>query len=59
MQVVSRWKIEEKVVELLHEHGRARMRGKWEFRVDGEVKLYGTGTIRQAWEAIYLRRKLP
>jgi len=59
MKTVAQWTIDQQVVELLHEHARSRVRGKWEFRVDGVVKLYGVGTVRQAWEAVYLRRKLP
>ncbi len=59
MLIVARWTIEKDIIELAHEHARARMRGKWEFRVNGEVKMYGEGTVRQAWEAVYLRRKLP
>lgn len=59
MNVVARWNIDDQIVELLHEHARSRLRGRWEFKVDGLVKLSGVGTVRQAWEAVYLRRKLP
>ncbi len=58
MKVIARWEDETREIELLHENGRHRERGRWEYRVDGEVKMYGKGTPSRAREAVSTRRKL-
>ncbi len=58
MRVVESWTVESKDIEILHECGRAGEAGRWEYRVDGDVKMYGRGTPQEAREAISTRRKL-
>lgn len=59
MKVIETWQTDSKSIELLHEKGRTKTRGRWEFRVDGEVKMYGEGTPRNARKAVFTRQKLP
>ena len=58
MKVIANWQDESKNKELLHESGRRQDRARWEYRVDGEVRMYGEGTPSNAREAISTRRKL-
>lgn len=58
MRVVESWTVGSQEIEILHEHGRADDEGRWEYRVDGDVKMYGEGTPKEAREAISTRRKL-
>lgn len=58
MKVIKSWTIGTKVIEIAHETGVANESARWEFRVDGEVKIYGTGTPRKAREAVFARRNL-
>ncbi len=58
MVVIASWTVDSRKIELMHEHARSRVRGKWEYRVDGEVKMYGYGTPQEAREAMHSRRKL-
>jgi len=59
MQVIASWNIDAKKIELLHEDPRTNTRGHWEYRVDGEIRMYGYGRPREARTAVYTRRKLP
>lgn len=58
MQLLAQWDVDSKKIELLHEDPRGDERGHWEFRVDGEVRMYGYGRPREARTAVYTRRKL-
>lgn len=58
MKVIATWEDDAKQRELLHESGRHEESGRWEYRVDGEVKMYGEGTPSRAREAVSTRRKL-
>lgn len=58
MVTIAAWNIDSKKLELIHEHARRRVRGRWEYRVNGEVIMYGYGTPEEAREAVYTRRKL-
>ena len=58
MKVIDAWQDDKKRIELLHESGKHEERGHWEYRVDGEVRMYGEGTPRGAREAVHTRRKL-
>lgn len=59
MVVIACWNVDKNRVEIVHEHARSRIPGRWEYRVNGEVKMYGWGTPREARDAVYTRRKLP
>lgn len=59
MQVIATWTVDSKKIELLHETPSADARGRWEYRVDGEVRMYGYGRPREARTAVFTRRKLP
>ena len=58
MQIIARWELDSKTIELLHEDPAGGERGNWEYRVDGEVRMYGYGRPREAKSAVYTRRKL-
>ena len=58
MQIIAKWDIDTKKIELLHEAPEDGERGHWEYRVDGEVRMYGYGRPREARDAVYSRRKL-
>ena len=59
MKTIKEWNIGNLKIEILHETGEARDRRRWEFRVNGEVRMYGEGTPRHAQQAVFTRRKLP
>ena len=59
MVIIAKWNVDQKSLELAHEHARRRMKGRWEYRVNGEVVMYGYGSPEEAREAVYTRRKLP
>lgn len=58
MKVIASWKDKKKQIELLHESGKREDRAHWEYRVDGEIRMYGEGTPKGAREAVFTRRKL-
>lgn len=58
MKTIAQWNVDSTEIEILHESGRKEERGRWEFRVDGEIKMYGEGTPDSAREAVSTRRKL-
>ncbi|MFB6264171.1 MAG: hypothetical protein ABEL76_11180 [Bradymonadaceae bacterium] len=58
MKVVNSWEVDSKEIELLHESGQPSDEGRWEYRVNGELKMYGRDTPRGAREAVSTRRKL-
>lgn len=58
VQIIASWDVDRKKIELLHEDPEQGEPGHWEFRVDGEVRMYGYGRPREAREAVYSRRKL-
>lgn len=58
MQILVSWTVDTKKIELLHENPTENDPGKWEYRVDGEVRMYGYGRPREARRAVYTRRKL-
>lgn len=58
MQVIASWDVDTKKIELVHEAPQGE-RGHWEYRVDGEVRMYGYGRPHEARNAVYTRRKLP
>lgn len=59
MQIIKKWDVDKQKIELLHENPAQGERGRWEYRVDGEVKMYGYGRPREARTAVFTRRKLP
>ena len=59
MKIIKSWKIDKVTIEILHESGQPLHKARWEFRIDGEVRMYGSGTPRSARDAVYSRRKLP
>ncbi|MFB6351580.1 MAG: hypothetical protein ABEN55_23825 [Bradymonadaceae bacterium] len=58
MKVIANWEDDAKTKELLHESGKRQDHARWEYRVDGEVRMYGEGTPSKARQAISTRRKL-
>jgi hypothetical protein len=58
MVVIAEWDVDSKKIVLLHECPDEGARGNWEYRVDGEVRMYGYGRPREARSAVYTRRKL-
>ena len=58
MQVIAEWKVEQKKIQLLHEAPADNARARWEFRVNGELRMYGYGRPKEARSAVYTRRKL-
>lgn len=58
MKVIANWEDDTKKKKLLHESGKREERGRWEYRVDGEVRMYGEGTPKKARQAVSTRRKL-
>ena len=58
MQVIAEWKVDTKKIQLLHEAPKTGERARWEFRVNGELWMYGYGRPREARSAVYTRRKL-
>ena len=58
MKVIKSWQIGETILEIAHETGNPGDRARWEFRINGEIRIYGTGTPRNAREAIFTRRNL-
>lgn len=58
MHVIAEWNVDTKTIQLLHEDPATGERARWEFRVDGELRMYGYGRPREARTAVYTRRKL-
>jgi len=58
MKIIANWEDESNTKQLLHENGRREERGRWEYRVDGELRMYGEGTPSKARQAVSTRRKL-
>lgn len=58
MKVIANWTVDQEEIEILHENGHSEEEGRWEYRVNGEVRMYGRGTPHSAREAVSTRRKL-
>lgn len=58
MQVIASWNVDSRKIELLHENPEPNEAGHWEYRVNGQVRMYGYGRPREARSAVYTRRKL-
>jgi hypothetical protein len=58
MEIIANWTVDKEQIEILHENGRSDEEGRWEYRVDGEIRMYGHGTPDSARQAVSTRRKL-
>lgn len=58
MEVVAHWNVDGEEIEIRHENPNTDEEGRWEYRVDGEVRMFGRGTPSSAREAVATRRKL-